>query len=213
MAPRPELPGSRQGTRRMITDLLRRSSLTANEIAAKCGLTHNAVRGHLTALQRDGLIREGGLRRTGTRPAVVYELVPRADSILSRAYIPFVAQLLRVLGERMSKEELDELMQTVGRRLGAEWPRLRGDFRARVEATSTLLDELGSLTEVEQWDGGYILRGYGCLLGEAVHGRPEVCRTMESLIAHLVEAPVRECCEHGESPRCCFEISPPEPGA
>ena len=190
--------------------MLRRSSLTANEIAAELGLTHNAVRGHLAALQRDNFVREGSLRRSGTRPSMVYELVPRADSVLSRAYIPFVAQLLRVLGERMSKGELDELMQTVGRRLGAEWPRFRGDFRERVEGTSALLEELGSLTEVEQWDGGYILRGYGCLLGEAVHGRPEVCQAMASLIAHLVEAPVRECCEHGEHPRCCFEISPPD---
>jgi predicted ArsR family transcriptional regulator len=177
-------------------------------MATTLELTHNAVRGHLAALQRENLVREGSLRRSGTRPAVVYELVPRADSVLSRAYIPFVAQLLRVLGERMSKAELDDLMQTVGHRLGAEWPRLRGDLRERVEATSLLLEELGSLTEIEPWDGGYILRAYGCLLGEAVHGRPEVCRAMESLIAHLVEAPVRECCERGEHPRCCFEISP-----
>jgi predicted ArsR family transcriptional regulator len=206
--PPPRPPPSPKGTRRRILDLLRRSPLTAKEIAAELGLTHNAVRGHVTALQRDNLVREGSLRQSGTRPAVVYELVPRADSILSRAYIPFVAQLLRVLGERMSKEELDELMQTVGRRLGAEWPRLRGDLRQRVDAVIILLEELGSLVEVEQWDGGYIIRGYGCSLGEAVHGRPEVCRAMESLIAHLVETPVRECCERGEHPRCCFEISP-----
>lgn len=202
-------PASPTGTRRRILDLLRRSALTAKELATRLGLTHNAVRGHLTALQRDNFIREGSLRRSGTRPAVAYELVPRADSVLSRAYVPFIAQLLRVLGERMSKGELDELMQTVGRRLGAEWPRLRGDLSARVEATSALLQDLGSLTEVEQWDGGYILRGYGCLLGEAVHGRPEVCQAMASLVAHLVEAPVSECCERGDHPRCCFEISPP----
>jgi hypothetical protein len=110
----------------------------------------------------------------------------------------------------MSTEELDELMQTVGRRLGAEWPRLRGDLHARVEGTSALLQDLGSLTEVEHWDGGYILRGYGCLLGEAVHGRPEVCQAMTSLVAHLVEASVHECCERGDHPRCCFEISPPD---
>jgi predicted ArsR family transcriptional regulator len=201
--------GSPKGTRRRILDLLRRSPLTAKEIALELTLTHNAVRGHLAALQRDNLVREGSLRRSGTRPAVVYELVPRADAILSHAYIPFVAQLLRVLGERMTKSELDELMQTVGRRLGGQWPPLRGDFGERVTAVANLLEELGSLNEVEQWDGGYILRGYGCLLGEAVHGRPEVCQAMESLIAHLVNAPVHECCERGEQPRCCFEISPP----
>jgi predicted ArsR family transcriptional regulator len=204
----PPKPGSPHGTRRRILDSLRRSALTANEIAAELGLTHNAVRGHLAALQGDGLIREGGLRRGGTRPAVVYELVPRADSLLSKAYIPFVAQLLRVLGERMPKPELDEVMETVGNRLAAQWPRLQGDLRQRVEAAALLLEELGSLTEIENWDGGFVLRGYGCLLGEAVHGRPEVCRAMESLLAHLLETRVRECCERGEHPKCCFEISP-----
>ncbi|HZO17447.1 MAG TPA: helix-turn-helix domain-containing protein [Gemmatimonadaceae bacterium] len=206
--PRPTPPPASKGTRRQILDLLRRSPLTAKEIGAELGLTHNAIRGHLAALQRDNFVREGSLRRGGTRPAMVYELVPRADSVLSRAYVPFVAQLLRVLGERMTKEELDDLMRTVGRRLGAQWPPLRGDLGERVNATAGLLEELGSLTELEAGDGGYTLRGYGCLLGEAVHGRPEVCQAVESLIAHLVEAPVRECCEHGEHPRCCFEIMP-----
>ena len=196
------------GTRRQILDLLRRSPLTAKELAEKLGLTNNAVRGHLALLLRDNLVREGSMRPSATRPAVAYELVPRADSVLSTAYIPFVAQLLRVLGERMSQGELDELMQTVGRRLGAEWPRLRGDLGDRVGAVTSLLEELGSLTTVERWDGGYIIHGYGCSLGEAVHGRPEVCLAMESLIAHLVEVPVTECCERGEHPRCCFEILP-----
>jgi DeoR family suf operon transcriptional repressor len=207
----PPKPSSLSGTRGQIIDLLRRSALTANEIAAKLDLTHNAVRNHLTALQRDGLVREAGLRRGGTRPPTVYDLVPRADSVFSRAYIPFVAQLLAVLGERMSRPELDDLMLTVGHRLAAEWPRLQGDLRQRVEAASLLLQELGALTEVQDWNGGFILRGYGCLLGEAVHGRPEVCRAMESLIAHLVDARVRECCERNEHPRCCFEISPIAP--
>src|SRR5829696_3091383 len=92
-----------KGTRRLILDLLRRSPLTANEVADALGLTHNAVRTHLTALRHEGLVREGGFRQSGTRPAVVYELAPRADSIFSRAYVPFVAELLRVLAERMSK--------------------------------------------------------------------------------------------------------------
>ena len=62
MAPRPELPSPPKGTRRRIVDLLRRSPLTANELALKCDMTHNAVRGHLTALQRDGLVaRPDGL--------------------------------------------------------------------------------------------------------------------------------------------------------
>ena len=198
-------------TKSQIVTLLRRSGLTANEIAARLGLTHNAVRGHLATLLREGLVREGGRQRGVSRPAVVYEIVPEAEAAFSKAYIPFVANLLRVLRERVPQTELDETMRLVGRRFAAEWPRLRGDLAERVEAGSTLLEELGALNTVERSDGGFRIRGHGCLLSAAVHGRPEVCRVMESLLTELLEAPVRECCERGERPRCCFEVTPGAP--
>src|SRR5918993_5898996 len=205
----PPKPGVLKSTREQIVTLLRRSGRTANEIAAHVGLTHNAVRGHLAVLLREGLIREGGRQRGVSRPAVVYEIVPDAEAVFSKAYIPFVANLLRVLRERVPPGELDEIMHLVGRRFAAEWPRLRGDFPQRVEAASMLLEELGALNTIERLNGGLMIRGYGCLLSAAVHGRPEVCRAMESLLAELLEAPVRECCERGERPRCCFEVTTP----
>jgi DNA-binding transcriptional ArsR family regulator len=90
-------------------ELLRRSALTANELATQVGVTHDAVRGHLAALLHAGLVRQGGLRRGGSRPAMGYELVPRTDAVPSRAYIPFVAHPLRALSARMPQPELDEL--------------------------------------------------------------------------------------------------------
>lgn len=199
--------GSLKGTRGRIIDLLRRSDLTANEIAARLELTHNAVRSHLAALLREGLVREGGSRRSGTRPAVVYTLAPEAEAVFSRAYIPFVAHLVRILQEKLEQTELDDVMRMVGRSLASDWPRARGDLPKRVEAAAELLEDLGALNEVARLDGGFVIRGYGCVLSQAVHRRPEVCRAMESLLAELVEAPVRECCERGgERPRCCFEI-------
>lgn len=205
---RPSRPASLKGTRGQIIDFLRRSGLTASELAERLGLTHNGVRGHLAVLQREGLVREGGSRRSGTRPAVVYELVPEAEAGFSKAYIPFVAQLVRVLQERLRPAELDDVMRTVGRGLAADWPRVHGSLAKRVEGASALLEELGAPNEVERMDGGFVIRGYSvCMLAQAVHGRPEVCRAMESLMGELLEVPVRECCERSEQrPRCCFEI-------
>ena len=200
-------PGRLPGTRGRVVDLLRRQPLTANEIAARLGLTHNAVRAHLAALVHEGLVREGGMQPSASRPAVVYEVVSAAEAVFSRAYIPFVAHLVRVLGERMPASDLDAIMHTVGHRIAADWPRLRGGLEERVRAASTLLEELGGLNEVQQENGGWVIRGHGCLLAEATHGRPEVCRAMESFLAELVEAPVHECCERGERPRCCFEVA------
>ena len=209
----PHGPSSPKRTKEQIITMLRRSSLTANELAARLGLTHNAVRGHLAALQHEGLVREGGLQPSGSRPAVIYELVPEAEAVLSRAYIPFVAHLVRVLQQRLHPGELDEVMRAVGRSLAAEWPPLRGELPRRVEAASRLLEELGSLNEIDQLDGGVVIRGYGCLLSAAGPGRPEVCRARESLLAELLETAVEECCDRSERPRCCFEIAGASPAA
>jgi predicted ArsR family transcriptional regulator len=183
--------------------------MTANEIAAQVGLTHNAVRSHLSALQRDGLIRQGSMQPSASRPAVRYELAPGTESVFSRAYIPFVAQLMRVLQQRLPEGELDDVMRTVGRRLGAEWPRLRGALPQRVEEAARLLEELGAMNDVERFDGGFVIRGHGCVLSEAVHGRPEICHAMESLLSELLEVSVRECCDRTAQPRCCFAIAGP----
>ena len=203
----PQRPSSLQGTRERVVELLRRSPLTAKEIAVRLGLTHNAVRSHLSALRHEGLLREAGLQPSASRPSVVYELVPGAESRLSKAYIPFVAHLVRVLRERLPQGELDEVMRAVGRGLAADSPRLRGDFGERVTAAAMLLQELGALNEVQRVDGMFVIRGYGCLLAEAVQGQRDVCRVIESLLTELLEVPVRECCERAERPRCCFEIA------
>ena len=199
-----------RGTRGRILALLRQSALTANQIAAQLKLTHNAIRGHLAALQRDGVVREAGWQRGASRPAVLYEVVPEAEVGFSKAYIPFVAQLMRVLQEELGQAELDQIMHRVGRRLASEWPRLRGTFPERVAAASALLEDLGGLNHVERQNGDFVIRGRNCLLSAAVHGRPEVCRAMQTVLADLLEAPVRECCERGERPRCCFEIRTPD---
>ena len=198
--------GSLAGTRGRIIDLIRRSPTTVTEIADRLELTYNAVRGHLTALERDGLIRSAGVRRGGTRPSAVYELAPGVDDALSRAYMPFASHLVRSLGERLPERQLDDIMGAVGRRLAAEWPRAQGPIVERVERASALLQELGAPNEVERVDHTVRIRGFGCLLAAAVQGKPHVCRAMEALLSEFLETPVHECCERGERPRCCFEI-------
>jgi predicted ArsR family transcriptional regulator len=206
MRDKPPRVGSPGVTRGQIIELIRRSPTTVTDIAARLGLTYNAVRSHLSALERDGLVRTGGVRRGGTKPAVVYELAPGADDALSRAYLPFASHLVRALTERLPEPELDAIMRDVGGRLAAEWPRPRGTLGERVESASALLTELGAPNEVEQDAAGWRIRGFGCLLAAAVHERPHVCRAMETLVTTLVNVPVRECCDRRERPRCCFEI-------
>ena len=37
---------------------------------------------------------------------------------------------------------------------------------------------------------------------------PQACNLAESLISAAIDLPVKECCEHGDQPRCCFRPLP-----
>ncbi len=194
------------GTRARIVDIVRRSAATASEIAAQLGMTYHAVRPHLLALQHDGLLRLAGIRRGTTRPANMYEVAAGVDVALSQAYVPYASHLTRVLSERLPKRQLAAIMRDVGRRLASDLPRSRGTLKEQVMAASAILHELGAPNEVQGRAARFRILGFGCLLAAAVHGEPTVCRAMESLLGELLDADVKECCDRGGRPRCCFEI-------
>ena len=52
-----------ESTRGQIVSLLRRSARTVEELAGALGLTNNAIRNHLATLERDGIVRQEGIRR------------------------------------------------------------------------------------------------------------------------------------------------------
>src|SRR5919202_4818003 len=118
-------------TRGRVLALLRRGSRTVDELAAALGVTDNAVRTHVAALERDGVVRQRGVRPTGGKPAYAYEVAPEAERLFTKAYVPVLTQLVAALEERMSPEQLETLFQEVGRRLAAARAPSSGDVRAR----------------------------------------------------------------------------------
>src|SRR5689334_8947424 len=90
-------------TRGQVLALLRRGAMTVDELASAIGITDNAVRLHLTALERDGLVRAEGVRREGSvgKPATVYAITPDALAAFSKAYEPVLTTLLVSLAGRL----------------------------------------------------------------------------------------------------------------
>jgi predicted ArsR family transcriptional regulator len=199
-----------ESSRGQIVTLLRRSARTVEELATALELTDNAVRSHLATLERDGLVRQGGVRRGpgAGKPAAVYELDPAAEPLLSQAYAPVLLALLDELSERLPSAETESVLRAVGRRLAAgAGGQARGDLGARVRAGVALLGTLGGDATVEDEEGTVVIRGCACPLSAATARRPEVCRAVETLLSEVVGAPVRERCARGERPRCCFEVA------
>ena len=193
-------------TRGRIVALLRRASRTVDELAQALDLTRNAVRSHLATLERDGLVRVSGRRAGPSKPAHVYALTSDAERLFPKGYGPILPLLLDVLAERLGREALDAVLREAGHRVAARYGPARGRLQERLGQALRLLEDLGGLTEVEQRDGTMRIVSYSCPLATVVRSYPEVCRLVETFLADVIGAPVREHCERGEPLRCVFEV-------
>ncbi len=201
-----------ESTRGRIVTLLRPGSGTVDDLARELDLTDNAVRMHLAALGRDGLVQQRGVRRGAGKPAYSYELTPEAEHLFPKAYQPVLNQLLDVLSESTTPEELEDLLRRVGRRMATGQPAGTGNTRTRIQAAVAVLNELGGLAELEEHDGTFAIRGYSCPLAATVSGHPEVCKLAETLLTELTHLPIHEHCDKGDPPRCHFEVLPSADG-
>ena len=198
----------RRSTRGKVLELLRRSERTIEELAAALGLTDNAIRAQLSALERDGLVRQHGVRRGpgAGKPALVYTLSNDAEVKMSQAYAPVLGALLEELAGQMTEAQLEALLMAVGRRIAAGSARATGNRETRVNSAVELLNALGGDARVEKSGENYLIRGCGCPLSSAVARRPETCSAVQSLLSEVIGASVVESCERGTRPNCCFTV-------
>ena len=197
-----------EGTAGRIMELLRRGPMTVDELGAALQLTRTAVQAQLTTLQRDELIEQRGARRGTSKPARTYGVTMQAELLFSRAYIPILTHLMHVLAQRLSAAEFDAIMHEVGRQaMAGRAAAPRGPLRDRVVTASSLLNDLGGLSEVDEEDGLYIIRSHGCPLAAATAEHPEVCNALESMLSEFVGTKVTKCCDRYGRVRCCFEVA------
>lgn len=194
-------------TRGRVIALLRRSQRTVNELAAEIGVSDNAIRSHLAALERDGLIEQHVASPKGVgKPSHVYALTPEADALLPKAYAPVLSLLLSTLAERMEPEELEGLLHEVGRRAAAGRSDPSVELRMRIDAAYGVLGEMGGVADIEDTGDAVVIRGYSCPVAALVPEHPQICHMTEALLSELVGVPVQEHCVKGERPRCRFVV-------
>lgn len=199
-----------QSTRGQVVQLLRRRNRTVSELAEALDLTGNAIRAHLSKLERDNLARPTGKRAGVRRPETIYGLTSEAEQLFPKAYDQVLRRLLDVLSQRLSPEATREMLQEVARRLADDHDLQNGTLRNRVESAQEVLEHLGGLSELDAYDDRFVIRGSSCPFGAVVGHHPEICHLAERLLAELLDLPVHQHCEPtGEGgPRCVFEITP-----
>lgn len=195
-------------TRAALLRLLRRPPQTITGLSRELGLTDNAVRLHLAALGRDGLVQQVGTERdTGGKPARTYALTREGEELFPKAYATALAGLVEVIAAYHGRDHAIELLRAVGRRLAPEGSEVPGEAD-RVEAAAGALRSLGGDVDVQPTPDGWRLQGYGCPLSAVTAERDEVCGLAAALVEQVTGLTVRESCDRAGRPRCGFVVGP-----
>jgi predicted ArsR family transcriptional regulator len=197
--------GARQAE---LLTLLRRGEATVTALAAQLDLTRNAVRSHLLALEKRGLVARKGLQPGTRRPHELYELTPRAAELLAQPSDAVLSAILTALKEAVSPKQLRELLESGGAALARRYaPGVRArQLSARVRKAVRLLESLGGAPEMERTQDGFYIRSQACPLAAVVAEHPEACQLVENLLGRVIGAPVREKCLRNGKSQCRFAV-------
>lgn len=199
-------------TQARLLALLRGSRRTITGLAEALGLTDNAVRMHIAALHRDGIVEQVGTQRdTGGKPARLYGLTRDGEELFPKAYALVLGKLVEEIVRTQGRARAIELLRAVGGQAAAGVRTGAGtNPKQRMEAAAAVFRDLGADAQVEKAADGWRLQAYGCPLSAVTAGHSEMCELGKALVEEVMGAPVTECCQRGEHPRCGFEVAASE---
>jgi predicted ArsR family transcriptional regulator len=156
--------------------------MSIDDLAQALSVTRTAVRQHLAALERDGLVMRGATRPTGRRPEQLHQLTEHGRELFPRQY-PLLANLL--IGEvagLLGEEALLALMRQLGRKLAK-------DLQPEVVDEAQIVQHMnaaGYEAEVFFRSGGEPqIVAHNCVFHHLAKAHPVVCELDLALIGAL----------------------------
>src|SRR5438093_12113066 len=123
-------------TQARLLGLLQRSRQSIAGLARALRLTDNAVRMHIAALRRDGIVEDVGTQRdTGGKPARLYGLTREGEELFPKAYAPVLGMMIDEVIRRDGREHAVDLLRAVGALIAANDTRGK-DMKQRVHAAA-----------------------------------------------------------------------------
>ena len=202
-----------RSTRMEVLELLRRKrKCSAETIASDLGVTTNAVRQHLTNLERDGFVVSHPERSGRGRPALLFSLTERADSVFPKRYGQLATMVLQEVQEMGGPQALDEIFARVAERhAGGIEHELQGlDFDEKLHRVVAWIGRAGTLAEQSDTPEGVKVTIHNCPFRNTALKFPQVCTITPHLITRLLGAPVSQAESiHRRDPYCSFVVQRP----
>jgi predicted ArsR family transcriptional regulator len=203
-----------QGLGRTQQDLLnallhKAGGMSIDELAEHLAVTRTAIRQHLAALERDGLVARGETRPTGRRPEQLYQLTDHAREQFPRQYQLLASALIDEVADIIGPEALATLMRNLGRKLALDREQQVVDETKIVQH----MNQAGYEAEVFfRSSGDQEIVAHNCVFHRLAAAHPVVCELDLALIGALGGAEVdhTECMVRGGNV-CRFKLRPGEP--
>jgi predicted ArsR family transcriptional regulator len=200
---------------KIVSELRRRGSASAADLARSFGLSPNAVRQQLVVLERDGLVAERPVRRGPTKPTYEFSLTSEADKLFPQGYDKMLTAVLRELRSQFGTPAVEQIFDGLSRRALERARRTitAEDPEQKVAQLTEMLRKGGVVAEYSLIDGGFALHEHCCPYSDAAKENPEVCQVIHHVIDETIGEHVQtESLAHGGK-ECRFEMRPAVAGS
>ncbi|MEO6075261.1 MAG: helix-turn-helix domain-containing protein [Dokdonella sp.] len=179
--------------------LRNKAGMTVDELSRQLDITRNAVRQHLIALERDGLITTGISRPSGGRPEQLYVLSDQGKEIFPRQYSWFAELVVESIrdeaGEQVLKDRLDRMGERIADRLRDESAPAASQH-GQVEKLAAIMQSMGYATGgATLVDGESVIEADNCVFHNLAMKNPDICRFDLAMMSKFTDTKIdhQEC--------------------
>ena len=183
---------------------------TVEELCHALGVTHNAVRQHLTALMAAGFVARGESKPSGGRPRACFVLLPAGRELFPRNYALMAGGMLEYLYAHGGVAAVQAMLAEMGAKLGedaAQRIATAADPDEAARLLSEQMDALGYEARAVETGGHVEVEAWNCVFHSLARKHPDVCRFDLAFMSAATGRPVQrtQCMLHG-APACRFRV-------
>lgn len=205
-----ELLGRRQ--KDLLNLLLRhKGGLTVEELGTQLHVTRNAIRQHLAALEKGGLVTSGATKATRGRPTQLYVLSPKGQGLFPRQYSWLAELMLESVKQEAGGPGLRRRLAAMGTKVGSQLRLQHPALKTRQDKVlklAELMEQLGYSTAATTVLDPTVISADNCVFHDLALKDPEVCQFDLALLSSFTDSRVehQECMARGGHV-CRFKFS------
>ena len=200
---------------RLLERLKRATSASAAELAEEFGFTDTAIRQHLEALERNGLVERFTTTPTGRgRPPLAWRVTPASANAFPDRHADLTVELIDSVRTALGADALQAVLNARSIRQKAAYTSEvgGGSLSARVHDLARLRSGEGYLAEAHDMsDGSVILVEHHCPIADAARSCDGLCSSeldvFRTVLGPTISIERRQHLLAGD-PRCDYVITP-----